>query len=458
MQIEPHDPEEFDQPIDGLGVSPAVQVAQSRASRILRVITGFLLGQGAAQAINILSGLLLVRFLSVEAYAQFGVATGYQTVFSILMDSGLSATIIPLVGNRNQDRAVIGKYVRAARHLRNRIFWTLTPFATAAFFATIQKHHWGWGVQIALLVSILVTLYSGGVVAFYSAPLLLFGKLREYYVPQIVSGGSRLLAYVCFSFCGALNAWTAAGLGALNVTLNGKLIRKASLQCFDWPEKEDPEADRELLRYVLPATPAILFSAFQSQLTLFLVSIFGSTLYIAEVTALSRIGTLFTVLMTFNSIVVEPFIARLSRQRLAKYFIGFILIALLACSPFVIVAFLWPGAYLLILGTKYEGLRASIGWYVFSAYMNFISGLIWIMNRARKWVFWSGSILEVALLLVVQIAFLILVGVRTTQQAVFFSVVCSGCYLVAHGYVSIRGFAKAWDEEASSGDPLADTA
>jgi O-antigen/teichoic acid export membrane protein len=441
VQVKPHDPEEFDNPINSIGGAPIVQVAQSRAGRILRVMVGFLLGQGASQAINIFAGLFLVRFLSVEAYAQFGVATGYQSVFSILMDSGLSATIIPLVGGRIHDRAVIGRYVRAARGLRNRLFWTLTPFATVAFFATVHKHHWSWGVQIALLVSILVTLYSGGMVSFYSAPLLLFGRLREFYVPQIISGGSRLLAYVCLAFGGALNAWTAAGLGALNVTLNGKLIRKASLQCFDWPREDDPTIDRELLHYVLPATPAILFSAFQSQLTLFLVSIFGSTVYIAEVTALSRIGALFTVLMTFNSIVIEPFIARLSRQRLPKYFVGFILIALVACSPFVVVAFLWPGAYLLILGAKYEGVRALMGWYVFSAYINFIAGLIWVMNRARKWVFWSGSLLEVILLVAVQIAFLALVGVRTTQQAVFFAVVCSGCYLVAHSYVAIRGFA-----------------
>ena len=64
------------------------------------------------------------------------------------------------------------------------------------------------------------------------------------------------------------------------------------------------------------------------------------------------------------------------------------------------------------------------------------------MNRARKWVFWSGSILEVVLLLAVQIAFFVLVGVRTTQEAVFLALASSGCYLVAHGYVSIRGFIK----------------
>ncbi len=442
ISIEPHDPEEFDRVIGSIETVPVVLSAQSRAGRILRVVTGFFLGQGASQAISVLAGFFLVRYLSVEAYAQFGVATGYQTVFSILMDSGLSATIIPLVGDRHNDREVIGQYVRAARHLRNRLFWILTPFATVAFFATVHKHHWSSTVQIALLLSILLSLYSGAMVSSYSAPLFLFGRLRAYYVPQIISGAGRLLAYVFLAFARALNAWTAAGLGALNITLNATLIRRASLQCFDWPEKDDPAIDQELVRYALPATPAILFQAFQSQLTLFLVSIFGSTLYIAEITALSRLGALFTLLMTFNAIVIEPFIARVNRKQLLKYYVSFILIALAVCSPLVIVAFRWPGAYLLILGTKYEGVRTSMGWYVLSAYLNFVSGLMWIMNRARKWVFWSGSILEIVLLLFVQTVFLIVIGVRTTQQAVFLTVVCSGCYLIAHGYVAIRGFRK----------------
>lgn len=440
LPVKPHDTEEFENQIENTGGVQLLQ--QSRTARIMRALTGFLLGQGASQAISVIAGLFLVRLLSVEAYAQFGVATGYQTVFSILMDSGLSATIIPLVGDRIHDRAVIGRYVRAARHLRNIIFWTLAPVASIAFFMTIYKYHWSWTVQVALLVSILLTLYSGGVVSIYSAPLLLFGKMREYYVPQIVSSGSRLLAYVGLGYIGSLNAITAAGLGALNVTLNGKLIQNSSVQHFDWPEKDDPEADRELLRYVLPATPAILFSAFQSQLTLFLVSIFGSTAYIAQVTALGRIGLLFTVLMTFNSILVEPFIARISRNRLPRYFGGFILLEIVACSPLAIMAFLTPGIFMLILGPKYESVRPLMGWYVLSAYMNFISGLIWVMNRARKWVFWSGSILEVVLLLVVQIAFLAFIGVHTTKQAVFFAVASSACYMIAHGYVSIRGFVK----------------
>jgi hypothetical protein len=272
--------------------------------------------------------------------------------------------------------------------------------------------------------------------------LFIFGRLREYYVPQIQSGAARLISYLCLTAAGSLNAWTAAGLSALNITLNGALIERASRKYLDWPSHDNASIDSELLRYILPASPAIVFSAFQSQISLFLVSVFGGTLNIAEVTALSRIGQIFAVLMTFNTMVVEPYISRQSRPGLLKKFFLLTLLASAACTPIVLMAFVFPGVFIFIIGAKYQHVQGLMGWFILSCCMNFVAGLIWIMNRARKWVFWSGSLLEVGLLLVVQTAFLLGIGVRTTRQAVLFGLASSCCYLVAHGYVTVYGFLK----------------
>jgi len=288
----------------------------------------------------------------------------------------------------------------------------------------------------------LLALYSGGKVSYYSAPLFIFGRLREYYVPQIATGAGRLAAYIGLEFAGGLNAWTAAGLSALNVTANGSWLHKKSRPFLEWPEKEDPATDRELFHYILPAAPAMIFAAFQSQITLFLISIFGGTVDIAQVAALGRIGQLFTVLMTFNMIVVEPYIARLNRKRLLSMYFKFLLLAAAACTPVVLAAFLWPQAFLWLLGSKYEILRGLLGWVVLASCLNYLAGLMWVMNRARKWIFWSGTILEVVLLLVLQTAYAICIGIRTTREAVFLTFAMSFCYLIAHGYVSIYGFIK----------------
>jgi O-antigen/teichoic acid export membrane protein len=440
MQIPPHDSEEFERPDEPSTPVVFSESLLGRGKRAARLAGSFLLGQGVTQALSAFTGLFLVRRLSVEAYAQFGVATGFQSVFTILMDLGFASTIVPLVGDRSGDRALVGRYVRSARRMRDRTFLILAPIAAVAFFFTARKHHWGAAVECTLLASILLSLYSSGMVSFFSAPLFLRGKVQEYYLPQGITGAARLALYQLLSVFKGLNSWTAALLGAFSVTCNGWLIRRAANKYMDWPRHADPEVEKELFRFVLPAMPAIVFAAFQSQISLFLISIFGSTLYIAEVAALGRIGALFLLLTTFHTVVLEPYVARLSRIRLLRTYLVLILLALVACAPVVWMAFRWPIAFVWVLGPKFAGLQPLIGLYVLSACANFISGMVWIMNRARRWVFWSGSVVEVALLLGVQLLFLLLVGMHNTRQAVEFMLASSGCYAIAHGCVAVKGF------------------
>jgi len=434
---------EFDPELSPTPKLPTTQRALlSGGRRAAGMIASFFLAQGALQSVQVLMGLFLVRKLSVDAYAQFSLAFGFQATMSALMDLGFSSTIVPLVGDRRNDPALVGRYVRAAKHLRDRAFWILAPFAVIAFLGMMYKHHWSWSLQLLLLSSVLVTLYSSGRLSYNSAPLFIFGRLREFYVPQTLSGLVRLTVYEVLRLLGALNAWTAAWLNALNVTVNGSLLGKESRKYVEWPKNDDPSTDRELLRYILPATPAIIFAAFQAQISLFLISIFGQTANIAEVAALGKLGQLFTVLMTFNVVVVEPYIARLHRERLWSTYIKLFSVAAIFCIPIVLIAFAVPAPFLWLLGSKYEGLAGLVGWVVLAACVNYLAGLVWIMNRARKWLFWSGTILEIVLLFVVQITFVMLVGIHTTKDAVLLTLASSSCYVIAHTYVAIYGFLR----------------
>jgi len=414
----------------------------ARGRRAARLVSTFFLGQGALQGIQILAGLLLVRWLSVEAWAQYGLASGLQIAMTTLMDLGISSTIIPLVGERRDDRYLVGRYVRSAKHLRDRIFWILAPFTALVFLSITYRHHWGWHLQLLLLASVLVSLYSSGHVSCFSPPYYLFSRLRDFYAPQTLTALVRLLVYSICKLAGVLNAWVSAAFYALNTTTNGLLLEKGSRRDLEWPAQDDPATDREVLRYILPATPAIIFSAFQAQISLFLISIFGDTANIAQVAALGKLGQLFSVLTTFNVVIVEPYIARRNRGRLLSSYLGFAGLGALCCAPVTLLAFVFPRPFLWLLGPNYQGLQNLVGWVVLAACVNYLAGLIWVMNRARKWIFWSGTAVEIVLLLGVQISFIVLVGVRTTQQAVFFTFASSFCYVATHAYVAIIGFCK----------------
>jgi O-antigen/teichoic acid export membrane protein len=414
----------------------------SRIRRITNLVFGFFVGQGALQGITVIIGLFLIRALSVSDYARFGLASGFQATTSILMDLGCASTIIPLVGERVLDPDVVGRYVRGARTLRNHVFWILSPIASVIFLVITHRQRWPWPIQIALLASVLVALYSSGPLSYYAAPLFLHRRLRDFYMPQSIAGACRLLLYVVMSAMGALNSWTAAGLNALNITANAKLLETKAHRLLRWPKADDPAIQREIRNYVLPASPAIILGAFHGQVALFLIGIFGNTVSIAEVAALGRLGLLFNVLMTFNIVIVEPHIARLHRGKLLQTYLRLIAIALVCCAALVAFSFAVPSVFLWLLGPKYGELRSLIGWVVLTACINYIAGLLWIMNRSRKWVFWSGTIAEISLLVVVQVGFLLIFGVRNTRSAVIFNFASSFCYVIAHLYVAIYGFLK----------------
>lgn len=416
--------------------------SKSRCMRALAVCSKFFLGQGALQSVQLISGFLLVRWLTIEAWAQYGLASGLQLTMATLMDLGISSTIVPLIGENVHDNELMGRYVRAAVHLRKKSFWILTPITCVLFFAMAQRHHWGMPVVFLLLASIVIALFASGYISCYSPPFFVSGRLSEFYRPQTFSAFLRLILFAICWVAGVLNAWIASAVYAFTSLINGYLLRHGSRKYLTWPERDSASVDREVLQYILPAAPAIIFSAFQLQISLFLVSFFGNTYAVAQIAALGKLGQLFAVLTTFCVVIVEPFVARLSRERLFPIYAKLMILSILLASPIVFVAFAWPSLPLWVLGPNYANLQALVGWIVLAWCINSIAGLMWIMNRARKWLFWRGSFFEIVVLLGVQVIFVLAVGVRTTREAVFFTLVSSLCYLASHAYVAVIGFGR----------------
>ena len=102
----------------------------------------------------------------------------------------------------------------------------------------------------------------------------------------------------------------------------------------------------------------------------------------AQVAALSRLAQLFAVLATFNTVVLEPYVAKQACKGLAPVYIKIITFSLVCCIPFIGIAFLYPDIFLWLLGAKYEALRDSVGWYVTASFIGYIASVIWIMNRS----------------------------------------------------------------------------
>jgi O-antigen/teichoic acid export membrane protein len=422
--------------------NPATTALQKHS--LIKYLAAFFLGQGLLQLINAVTNLYMVRVMSIDSYAQYNVALAFQTSATALSNLGITDAIIPLVGVHAGERWVIGKYVQAAMHLRRQLFLFTAPLLAAAFVFIGIRHAWSAPLVATLTCTILCTIYVSVTFATYAAPLIIARQIGRYYSSQLIPAIARLFACAAMGTVGLLTAAWAAALNAGASLMTGFLARGKSKQFVEIPATPDPAARREVISFVLPTLPAAVFSSFQPQIGLFLISFSGATADIAEAAALAKIALLFFVFNVFNTQIIEPYVARQSADRLpaalARIITGFVAAAALIS----LLAFAVPAVFLALLGPKYAQLRDLIGWMVLSASINVTANALWIINRARQWVFFSGSILEICLLVISQATFASVWHIKSAGDFVALSIIANCAHLTAHAFIMRQGFTRRW--------------
>lgn len=405
----------------------------------------FFAGQGALQALNVLTGFLILRCLSVEDYALFGVVIGFQATLAMVVDLGFGGCIPALTGSRVDQPAIIGGYIAAARAWRRVTFCTVIPPAAVAFAFVGARQDWSWPIQAVLFGSIAATLFLEGRLAWYGAALTMQQRLGRFYRTALESSALRLLGAGVLYALGWLGAVALAFLSVLCTAWSGMRYQAQAADIVREPAQSDPEMRREMVRYLTPLIPSIIFTALQGQILVLLISFFGRTQNIAEVAALGRVGQLFVLLNAFNSVIIGPFFARLPRELLERRYLQVVLGAALFASGLVVLTHWLPEPLLWLLGPKYAHLRNELFWTMLAASTSYLAGVIWTIHSARKWIFWWGGFVYIATLTVVQVLFVVFVPLNTTRNVLIFGVTTGLAVLLIHLPTAIVGFTTASD-------------
>jgi O-antigen/teichoic acid export membrane protein len=400
-------------------------LTSGRVQRWAGLITSFLAGQGTVQLINLITGFFLLRWMSIESYAQFSIAFGFQSTLQWMVELGAMHSIIALTGDRGKDKETVGRYIRSAIYFRKRMFLAIVPLAAIAFPLIVAKHHWDWRIQLLLFISIAGALFFQGFASYYSAPFLINQRIKQYYKPQIFTSIARLIVCVLLHFASLLTSWASAWTNSAVIAVNSWLYRRKASDLVSVPKQADPEYNREMLNYMLPALPWLIFSAFQGQISLLLITIFGQTRNIAEIAALGRLGQLFLILGAFNSIVIAPYIAKVDRTQLARRYFQILGAAFIIAIFLTAVSFIFPEPLLWILGDKYQNLRSEIGWAIAVSCVGYIGTVMITMHSARKWIYWWWGSLNIIVSIIIQVVCIFLFDLSSTLNVLYFSLVTS---------------------------------
>ena len=404
-----------------------------------RLLLVFVSGQMSVQLLALVTGLLVLRWMTADEYAKAGVVFGFQTLFTAFVDLGVGGALVALIGQRGHEPRTVGNYVVAARWWRHCLLALLLPLGALAFYLLNVRQGWAASEAALLYACVAVALYFGGVTAWATAPLLLNQRLTALYLALNAGATVRLAGAWLLHESGRLDAVSLTLLGTAASVLTAALCWRAARRHVQAPTRSSAAVRAEIGRYVAPLVPLTAFYALQGQLGLFLIAWFGQAQQVAEVAALGRLAQLFAFLSALFGVLVMPMFARMDAGTFALRYRWAVAATLLLATLLSAAAFVLPEPLLWLLGPRYVHLLQEVPYMVLAGALGFASGALWSIHAARKWVFWRATAFYIASVLATQFVFVATVDLGSTLNVVLMTVASNFAGLLAQGLVARLG-------------------
>lgn len=365
--------------------------------RLLRVGSA----QGLIQALNLASGLLIIRSLSPQQYALYTLANSLLGTLSILSDGGISIGVMAEGGKRWQDRKGLGAVLATGRALRWQ-FAFLSMLLWAPFFLwQFRAHGASWGVSACVFLLLACSFGAILLGSMYSVAPNLWQRLRDTQRIALEQAAGKLAALL--SLLGAFPTVVVAMAVALATQVwNALRLKNVSDALADATQEPNPEMRSEILKITRRILPSSIYFCISSQVSIWLISVCGTSTELAQVGALGRLGQIFGIFSGVVAAVIAPRFARLGSKRgkglvVLRFFQSSLVFAAAGASVVAVVA-LFPNETLWLLGPEYAGLSREAVLAVTCSAAYFLAASVWSLASVRGIVLapWIGIPLNLA--------------------------------------------------------------
>ncbi|MFZ2449507.1 MAG: hypothetical protein WAW36_03195 [Methylovulum miyakonense] len=352
--------------------------------------------QVMVQALGFFGGILVIRLLPTHEYALYILANTMLATMTMLADGGIATGVMSQGGKVWQDKQKLGAVLVTGMQLRKKFAVFSLMLAMPVLFYLLRKHDASWLMSGLIVLSLIPAFFTS-----LSGTLLeIIPKLQQDIAPlqkiQVAANAGRLALLGLTLFVYPFAAVAIACAGGSQIWSNWRL-RKISYRYVDRAQAEDLEVRTKILSFVKRIMPGTVYYCFSGQITIWLISIFGTTDVIAQVGALSRLAMLFSILSTLIGILVVPRFARLpnNRKLLCTRFIQINASVLMLCATIFISTWCFPTQFLWILGEKYNGLIIEVILISAIGAVGILVGTILALNSSRgflpTWYFYPSS-------------------------------------------------------------------
>src|SRR5713226_3019846 len=300
------------------------------------------------------------------------------------------------------------------------------------------------GAPLLYAVTLIAVVVAGLLIQFSLGVLGVVPRLRadisRIQVIDCTGAIVRLILLVGLGYVFLLNAGVAVAVASATWLLQYAMLRHYAVRVVDLSVAENPEDRRTIMDLVRKLAANTVFYCFQGQITVFLISFFARRVSsVAEVGALGRLAMIFSVLTNLLTNVFVPAFARCQDKRKLRWLYLGIVGGVTAFSLSIISgAWIFPDAFLFVLGNKYAHLHRELLLMVGGAVFAALTGTFWALNASKAWV--AGAWLYIPLTLVTQIALIPYTDFSSVMGVLTFNLISAIPNLLLNIALSYRGF------------------
>lgn len=396
----------------------------------------FLAGQGAIQVINLLTGLILLRILSIEEYALYTLANVMLALVSLGSNMGLTSAFLTFGSQAKDDRSKLGNLFTTVQKYRRQLFFIVTLLIIALTPLLTYGRGWSW---ISVALCIMLVIMSNWVqlsLSLRTGVLDIHHDADGQWWVGLTSAVVRLSLTVtlCLFFP---SAWIILAVNFIALGTGDWIASRRCASYLDSGETPSREQGEAIKRFVYPLVPSIVYYAVASQISLLLLGLFGQTSSVAHFSALTNYGRVISTLGLLNGFIIQPYFARITvkSEFIKKCFLaggGYVVFA----SAVFVSSLIAPSWWLLLLGGNYSGLVREVPLAVAIPLLVLLGDSLYTLLASRAWT--GGQYLTIVVSLIIQSIFIPLVGVDNTRHALQLAIMLALGNLIVQLILLIR--------------------
>jgi O-antigen/teichoic acid export membrane protein len=348
-------------------------------------ITG--ITQVFVQVLGFISGILIIRFLPIQEYALYTLANTMLGTMTLLADGGISTGVLSQGGKVWKDKDQLGSVLVTGLDLRKKFAFVSLIISLPVLIYLLIHHNASWLMALLIACSLMPAFYA----QLSDSILVVVPKLHQDITRlqknEALVGLGRLLCTISFIFIYPFTYLALLATGIPRIYGNFKLVEIAK-PFANFTQNKDPQIRKKILSTVKRMLPGIIYYCLSGQITIWLISILGSTTSLAQLGALSKLAVFLSIFSSLTGTLIVPRFARLKeeKRKLFWFYIQTILVIFFMLCAVIALVSLFPVEILELLGNNYETLGPELILTIVGSAINLLAGIAFSLNVSRDWV------------------------------------------------------------------------